>query len=228
MAALEHSRKPLELPAKWDEELAHYLGWLVGDGCVNSGDNAAVTVYGSTEDKEVILPRHHALLTSITGFESKPSEQANGTRQLRVTRRAFGEFLRGLGVSGGRAAAKTVPDSVFEAPEEALIAFLQGLFDADGCVVNQQANATRYVGLSSRSEELLIGVQELLASLGIASRIYETGVKSASFHYTRKDGSEATYGSDGSTCASPRVRCLSTIGLSDSRCRVSRQGLHRS
>ena len=197
MAAFEHSRKPLELPVKWDPELAHYLGWLVGDGCINSGDNAAVTVYGSAEDKEVVLPRHHALLTQITGFESKPSEQANGTLQLRVTRRAFGEFLRGLGVSGGRAAEKTVPDAVFEAPEDALIAFLQGLFDADGCVVDQQANATRYVGLGSRSEELLIGVQELLASLGIASRIYKTGVKTASFHYTRKDGSEATYGSDG-------------------------------
>jgi ribonucleoside-diphosphate reductase alpha chain len=196
MAAFEHSRKPLELPVKWDEELGHYLGWLVGDGCMSAGDNAAVTVYGSAEDKEVALPRHHALLTKITGFESKPSEQANGTLQLRATRRAFGEFLRGLGVSGGRAATKTVPGSVFEAPEEALIAFLQGLFDADGCVVNQ-ANATRYVGLGSRSEELLIGVQELLASLGIASRIYETGVKPVSFHYTRKDGSGAAYGPDG-------------------------------
>ena len=82
-------------------------------------------------------------------------------------------------------------------PRRRSIAFLQGLFDADGCVVDQQANATRYVGLGSRSEELLIGVQELLASLGIASRIYKTGVKTASFHYTRKDGSEATYGSDG-------------------------------
>jgi ribonucleotide reductase alpha subunit len=197
MATFERSRKPLELPVKWDGELAYYLGWVVGDGCINAGDNAAVTVYGSKEDKEVVLPRHHALLTKITGFESKPSEQANGTLQLRVTRRAFGEFLRGLGVSGGRAAAKIVPDSVFEAPEEALIAFLQGLFDADGCVVDQQANATRYVGLGSRSEELLIGVQELLASLGIASRIYATGAKAASFYYTRKDGSEATHGSDG-------------------------------
>src|SRR5690242_20229426 len=197
MATFEHSRKPLELPAKWDPGFAHYLGWVVGDGCINAGDNAAVTVYGSAEDEEFVLPRHHALLTQITGFESKPSEQANGTLQLRVTRRAFGEFLRGLGVSGAKAAQKMVPDAVFEAPEESLIAFLQGLFDADGCVVDQQANATRYVGLGSRSEELLIGVQELLASLGIASRIYKTGVKTASFHYTRKDGSEATYGSDG-------------------------------
>jgi ribonucleotide reductase alpha subunit len=196
-ARYEHSRKPLTLPTKWDEELAHYLGWLVGDGCVNAADNAAVTVYGSAEEQAAVLPRHHALLTGITGFESKPSRQANGTMQLRVTRRAFGEFVRSLGVSGGRAPSKRVPETIFEAPEEALISFLQGLFDADGCVVDQESNATRYVGLGSRSEELLIGVQELLASLGVASRIYRTGTKTASFRYTRKDGSEATYGSDG-------------------------------
>jgi ribonucleoside-diphosphate reductase alpha chain len=197
VAAYERARKPLELPTKWDEELAHYLGWLVGDGCIDARDNVAVTVYGSAEEQESVLPRHHAFLSKITGFTSKPSLQANGTLQLRVTRRAFGEFLRALGVSGGRAPEKSVPNAILEAPEEALIAFLQGLFDADGCVVDQQAKGTRYVGLGSRSEELLIGVQELLASLGIASRIYRTGVKTDSFHYTRKDGSQVTYGSDG-------------------------------
>jgi len=197
VAAYERARKPLELPTKWDEELAHYLGWLVGDGCIDARDNVAVTVYGSAEEQESVLPRHHAFLSKITGFTSKPSLQANGTLQLRVTRRAFGEFLGALGVSSGRAPKKSVPNAIFEAPEEALIAFLRGLFDADGCVVNQQAKGTRYVGLGSRSEELLIGVQELLASLGIASRIYRTGVKADSFHYTRKDGSQVTYGSDG-------------------------------
>ena len=197
VAAYERSRKPLELPAKWDEEFAHYLGWLVGDGCVDARDNSAVTVYGSQEEQDTVLARHHALLTRITGFESKPSRQGNGTLQLRVTRRAFGGFLRALGVSGGRAPEKLVPRVIFEAPEEALTSFLRGLFDAGGCVVDQQPSGTRYVGLGSDSEELLIGVQDLLASLGIASRIYRTGVKAGSFHYTRKDGSQATYGSDG-------------------------------
>ncbi len=197
MARYEPSRKQLVLPTKWDEEFAHYVGWIVGDGCLDARDTTAVTVYGSQEDKDVVLPRHQALLTSITGFESKPSRQPNGTVQLRTTRRAFGAFLCGLGVSAARAGDKTVPEAIFEAPEEAVTAFLRGLFDADGCVVNQQANGTRYVGLGSRSEELLIGAQELLGSLGIASRIYQTGTKSESFHYTRKDGSEVTYGSDG-------------------------------
>jgi ribonucleotide reductase alpha subunit len=194
----EKTRKPLQIPGKWDEELAHYLGWLTGDGCIDSRDATAVTVYGSAEDQAYALPRHRALLTRITGFESEPSAQPNGTLQLRVTREAFSQFLYQLGVAEGRAPDKVVPSAVFEAPEEAMTAFLRGLFDADGCVVNQVSNGTRYVGLGSRSEELLIGVQELLASLGIASRIYMTSAnKKDSFHDTRKDGSETSYGSGG-------------------------------
>src|SRR5450755_4330536 len=188
------SRKPLDLPVKWDEEFAHYLGWLTGDGCVT--DQGAVTVYGSDDDRGEVLPRHRELLAAITGFDAKPSVQANGTLQLRVTRDAFVAFIRALGVSSERAPAKRVPDAIFEAPEEALTGFLQGLFDVDGCAVSM-ANGTRYVGLGSRSEELLLGVQELLLSLGITSRIYQGGTKSDSFSYTRKDGSVVSYGSDG-------------------------------
>jgi ribonucleotide reductase alpha subunit len=188
------SRKPIELPEKWDEDFGHYLGWLLGDGCVT--DQNAVTVYGSEDDQLKAMPRHHELIARITGFDVKPSVQANGTRQLRVTRDAFVAFVRALGMSSSRAPDKRVPDAIFEAPEEALIGFLRGLFDADGCAVSMP-NGTRYVGLGSRSEELLLGVQELLGSLGIASRIYQTGTKKDSFSYTRKDGSTVSYGSDG-------------------------------
>jgi len=100
----EKTRKPLQVPSKWDEEFAHYLGWLTGDGCIDVRDGNAVTVYGSDEDKDVVLPRHHALLTRITGFESKPSVQPNGTLQLRVTRQAFSQFLYQLGVAEDREA----------------------------------------------------------------------------------------------------------------------------
>jgi ribonucleoside-diphosphate reductase alpha chain len=194
-AASARSRKPLNLPVKWDEELGHYLGWLVGDGCVT--DQNAVTVYGSDDDHDEALPRHQEFIAGITGFDAKPSIQANGTKQLRVTRDGFIAFVRALGVSSERAPAKHVPEAIFEAPEDVVTGFLQGLFDADGCAVSMQ-NGTRYVGLGSRSEELLLGVQELLASLGIASRIYQTSAaKKSGFSYTRKDGSTVSYDCDG-------------------------------
>ena len=184
----------LALPVKWDDELAHFLGWLTGDGCLAT--DKLTMVYGNRDDLGEVLPRHARALRDWTLFEAKPSIQSNGTVQLRSGKRSVLDFFEALGVRARRAADKVVPAAVFEAPEEALVAFLQGLFDADGCVVDQ-GNGTRYVGLGSRSEELLLGVQELLASLGIAARIYQTGTKTASFRDTRKDGSEAVYGSDG-------------------------------
>jgi len=92
-------------------------------------------------------------------------------------------------------AAKHVPDAIFEAPEETLIGFLQGLFDADGCAVSLQ-NGTRYVA-SAAGPRNCCSASRTLASLGIAGRIYQTGTKKDSFSYTRKDGSTASYGSDG-------------------------------
>ncbi len=204
-AALEAARtvaalpsvRPLYLPEKWDEDpdLAHYLGWLVGDGSV--GDQAVVTVYGTAEEQQNVLPRHQALIERLTGHRSKPSLQPNGTQQLRITRRTMVEFVRALGL-GARAEDKSVPPSLFEAPEETVLEFLRGLFDADGCAVDQKASGTRYIGLGSRSDQLLRDVQELLAPFGIASRVYRTSEgKPDSFSCTRKDGSTVTYGSDG-------------------------------
>ncbi|HSK55464.1 MAG TPA: LAGLIDADG family homing endonuclease [Jiangellales bacterium] len=184
-----------QLPGKWTTEVAHYLGWLVGEGCLT--DDAAVTVYGGGQDLEEVLPQHRALLTEAAGFEPTPSAQANGTYQLRATRGQWRALMTALGVLAGSSKSKRVPQAVFEAPEDAVTGFLRGLFDADGTVINQVAKGTRYVGLGSRSDILLRDVQELLASLGIHGRIYETGTKENSFRYVRQDGTEVTYGSDG-------------------------------
>ncbi len=184
-----------QLPEKWDADLAHYLGWLVGDGCLTK--DGAVTVYGTEQEQRQIMSRHAALLRRVSGHGRKPSVQGNGTVQLSAMQAGWREFLAGLGVSTARSVGKTVPESIFKAPEIALTAFLRGLYDAAGCVVNQLEKGTRYVGLGARSEELLIGVQELLSSLGIFARIYRTGVKSATFSYVRREGSTAVSGSDG-------------------------------
>ena len=164
------SRK-FALPEKWTPELAHYLGWLVGDGCI-SGDVIS-TVYGSDEEQAEILPAHRALAAEMNGgLESKPSVQANGTVQLRQSRRVIARFFEALGVSRKKAADKVVPEAVYGAPSEIVAKFLQGLFDADGCVYDGENS--RYVGLGSASRELLVGAQRLLSTFGVFSRIYET------------------------------------------------------
>ncbi|HEX6423803.1 MAG TPA: LAGLIDADG family homing endonuclease, partial [Acidimicrobiales bacterium] len=185
-------RAELRLPEVWSDELAHYLGWLVGDGSTSGA--STVTVYGSADDRSEILPRHAELLEWVNGGRPlKVSEQANGTAQLRMSRRAFKRFVEALGVRSVTGEHKVVPWSIEQAPPAIAAAFLRGLFDADGCAVHNPAKGS-YVGLGSISIELLRGAQRLLSTFGIASRIYgvnEAGV--SPFAYTRKDGTKARY-----------------------------------
>ncbi len=183
----------LRFPEEWSEDFAHYLGWLIGDG--STSGNTTSTIYDSAEDRDEVLPRHSELLEWINGDRPiKVSEQPNGTAQLRLGRAAFKRFLESLGVRSVKGAAKTVPWAIEQAPAFATAAFLRGLFDADGCArLDRQRGC--YVGLGSISPELLRGVQRLLTTFGISSRICQTrkeGEKS-SFSYTRKDGSTAAY-----------------------------------
>ena len=118
------------------------------------------------------------------GRPIKLSEQQNGTAQLRLGRAAFKRFLESLGVRSVKGAEKAVPWAVEQAPEFAVAAFLRGLFDADGCVrVDRQKGS--YVGLGSISPELLRGVQRLLTTFGISSRIYQTKTSDAASYDLR-------------------------------------------
>jgi ribonucleoside-diphosphate reductase alpha chain len=190
----DRASRSFDLPEKWSAELGHYLGWLVGDGCI-SGD-VVTTVYGGADEQAEILPRHRALAAAMNGGqESEPSAQSNGTVQLRQSRRVIARFLHALGVSRDRAAGKIVPESIYGAPTEVVSAFLRGLFDADGCVYD--GDKSRYVGLGSASRDLLVGVQRLLTTFGVSSRVYESrGPNTSSFSHTRSDGTEVHYDSD--------------------------------
>ncbi|MGH9246937.1 MAG: LAGLIDADG family homing endonuclease [Acidimicrobiales bacterium] len=183
--------RSIVLPEKWTPEFAHYLGWLVGDGCI-SGD-VVTTVYGGRDEQDHILPRHRALIADMNGGRlPTPSPQPNGTAQLRQTRRVIARFLEALGIAPSRAPDKQVPWSVNEAPTEIVATFLQGLFDADGCV--HDGKKYRYVGLGSASKPLLQGVQRLLSTMGIFSRIYKgRNGSQGGFNYTRKDGTHVAY-----------------------------------
>ncbi len=188
----QSSRKyAVRLPEKWSEDLAHYLGWLVGDGSLT--DTAAVTIYGTTEEQHTAMILHRELLAGLNGgVAPKPVEMGNGTYQLRVTRGAIRKFFEALGVSRSRSADKHIPWSIFEAPKPIVAAFLRGLYDADGCV--RWGDTTRYVGLASSSNELLRDVQQLLDTFGIHGSIYTTARKNPhNFEYTTKDGEHRTY-----------------------------------
>jgi ribonucleoside-diphosphate reductase alpha chain len=186
--------KLFRIPEKWSPELAHYLGYHTGDGSVSG--NVVATIYGSDEEQRELLPRHEAFLAWLNGGQApKPSVQENGTAQLRLSRRPLARFLGALGLSAEKA-PKRAPWSIFGAPTTVMAEYLRGLFDADGCAVDNVAKGHRYVGLGSSSRALLVDTQRLLSTFGIHSRIYHTADSASEgpFRYTRKDGETVHYG----------------------------------
>jgi ribonucleoside-diphosphate reductase alpha chain len=184
----------VRLPERWTPELGRFLGHLLGDGSVSTTPQASVNlVYSDRAEFEAVGHEHEKLLRSF-GLNTRYAEMANGTVQLVVSNKAFVRWLDALGVKAVRAPQKRVPEAIFQAPKETVKAFLQGLFQADGCASESAGNQTRYVGLGSTSEGLLRDVQQLLFGFGVYGQTYAIShTDAASFTYTANDGSVRSY-----------------------------------
>jgi ribonucleoside-diphosphate reductase alpha chain len=181
------------LPDRWSEELGELAGHLIGDGCMTS--SATVWVYGGDDVADGTTDRHERYVRDLVGGVSRKT-MANGTVQLTVGTAAWRSLMSGIGVTTSRAHAKRIPEAVFTSPVATQAAFLRGLFGADGCIsLVEDGKASRYVGLGSRSYELLLDVQHMLSGFGIRSRVYRVSGRDGQtrFTYVRKTGERVEY-----------------------------------
>ena len=155
------------------------LGWLTGDGVFNK-DTVAL-VFGSTERRtaEVFVPELNELkIASATAARESTvrscniSMQSNGVLQTTTSQSSLVSYLEHYyGFHQGTALSKDVPSRVHHVPEDLKIAYLQGLFSADGCILTDTRAIEPQVMLASSSRSLLRSVQLLLSDLGMTSRI---------------------------------------------------------
>ncbi|BDG29495.1 LAGLIDADG family homing endonuclease [Thermus thermophilus] len=155
------------LPTRWSRELGVALGWLLGDGYLRED---GVGFYFSRQDFAALawLPD---LLRDWFG-QGTLQETRSDTFHLHFNR-IPAEFFQALGLKAARATEKRVPESLFRAPREAVVGFLQGLFSADGSVQINEKKQTATIRLASSSLALLQDVQLLLLNLGILGKIHK-------------------------------------------------------
>ena len=188
------------LPDEWSADLGFVLGWLVGDGWLRSSAGSYPRVgfaFGSGDD--AALERVAASVDAWHGRPSRVWTRARGVRHVMYPGKFFVAFFESLGVRPVRASDKTVPATLFHAPRPAVVGFLQGLFSADGTVRENPKSNSSWIALTSRSRDLLQGVQLLLLHLGIQSRLLDRSrpPREGRFEYRAKDGRVRSYGSDG-------------------------------
>ena len=157
------------------------LGWMTGDG-VFSKDTAAL-VFGPTErdTAELMTNGLNSLKRIAEAWDSgtfpptvRPSSistQRSGVMQTSTRQSSLIRLLEEqYGYKQGIATTKDVPSAIHGVANDLKVAYLQGLFSADGCLRNDTGATEKNVLLASSSRALLRSVQLLLSDLGITSR----------------------------------------------------------
>jgi ribonucleotide reductase alpha subunit len=166
---------PREQVMRW-----RMLGWLTGDG-VFSKDIVAL-VFGPKERQtaEIMTRELNSLKavaearvrTSLDVRTGRASTQRDGVMQTSASHSSLIPYLESrYGFKQGTAMVKDVPSEIHRAPEDLKVAYLQGLFSADGCIRDNPSGTEPEVMLASSAPALLRSVQLLLGDIGIASRI---------------------------------------------------------
>jgi spore cortex formation protein SpoVR/YcgB (stage V sporulation)/intein/homing endonuclease len=154
-------RERIRVPETVTEQLARFLGLLVGDGHISQDSRHVGFTTGHEEHAEEFA----GLLSDLFGIDPTVSKQGSRWRVY-----AYSENLRELlteefGFEQGKAAStKTVPEQILRSPKPVVAAFIRALMDADGYAGDQGAI------LSTKSEDMSRLVQLLLMNFGILSR----------------------------------------------------------
>jgi ribonucleoside-diphosphate reductase alpha chain len=157
------------------------LGWLTGDGVFNK-DTVAL-VFGPRERATAQamtaqLNELKAVAVKVSGgppIDVRSSQiyaQGNGVMQTSASQTSLVSYLENrYGFKQATAIRKDVPAAIHRTPDDLKVAYLQGLFSADGCIRTNHGSTEKEVMLASSSPALLRSVQLLLCDLGITSRI---------------------------------------------------------
>lgn len=151
-------------------ELAEMIGYYIGDGSISLDRPKRLRLCYDPQDQD--LYAHFAKYAESLGL-AHHKEDANGADEFRIDNAQFIEWLKLNKLnSKTHAGDAVIPEIILQSHQSIRIAFLRGLFEADGwyyrCDHSHRPNRGQYhLGLSSISEALIDQIQLALLDLGI-------------------------------------------------------------
>lgn len=177
-------------------DLGEVLGWLVGDGYINTRREGAITLSFFGKEQEIaphfaevvnrlvaapeVNQRKRVYHVSVQKIAEREETRVESVRLLRfVDPELLVNKLQ-------------VPPSVLRGSKEMQKGFLAALFTADGSIQGTSEKGFS-VRLTSVSQDLLAGVQRMLLNFGIASCIYKNRREPAMRDLPDGKGGTASY-----------------------------------
>lgn len=162
---------------KLPNSLAVFLGYMVGDGYVNRGQNM---IGFNQVDNEVFadfVKQAESVLSEFKEFFriTKNSPRSYGKQEYNsweCTTKKVKSYIKKYDLIEGDSYDRRVPEVVFQGNTAFMSSFLQALFESDGSVTNLKDGSSSTISLTSVSTKLLDEVSLILRSqFGIFSSI---------------------------------------------------------
>ncbi|TSC56692.1 MAG: reverse gyrase [Parcubacteria group bacterium Greene0714_21] len=153
--------KPQKLPLRITPELAYIVGFIAGDGHLDTRINFAmkaseVGLCHLRELFEKVLDHPYPWLTTLR-------------TQYRLQSTFLYHLFQHLGIpKGNKSSIIDIPNILLRQPDEILHGYIAGLWDTDGCITKSWRNSIR-LSYSSRSKVFIDKLQLLLKTFGIPS-----------------------------------------------------------
>src|SRR5262249_34973036 len=155
-------------PERPTEELGEFIGYLIGDGSINSYNSAGGTgrlILTVADAEPEVAERLQHLASELFGLKGAPHKKPNdASTNYFFASTELVAWLKHIGITKPSTLTVCVPEVVFHAGADFARGFLRGLFTADGTV-----SKDGYPQLYTISRGLVEDVQQLLLALGIPS-----------------------------------------------------------
>ncbi len=179
-----------------NEDLGRVMGWLVGDGYLNTKREGSVVLsFWGTE--QAIAPHFADAVNRLVAepeVNQKQRQYTVGIQEIAERNETRVESVRLMRLVDPELLINKlqVPPTVLRGSHEMQKGFLSALFTADGSVQGTMEKGIS-VRLTSVSQELLEGIQRLLLNFGIASQIYKNRRDAGARDLPNGKGGTASY-----------------------------------
>lgn len=168
-------RRALVTPEHVDENVAAFLGYLIGDGNIHVSKQGIGFTSGDRESVEHYAGLVHTLfgIKPRVFWDSRTVNGRGGRWRVAFYAANVLSLLHTLGIDlHAKARRKRIPDVILRSPKPVVSAFLRAYFDCDGC-----ASTTSGVLLSTFSDDIALSLQIVLLNYGILSRKHGVNIQ---------------------------------------------------